>query len=761
MSGQFLTSAYRDVRGSGHVIVIVLFLVTVSITTTTITMLQIISGQFLSDKRLGTYVELDMYGLPTDTIRRKFRTKTIPNNGLNPVYDEEPFVFKKVVLPNLALLRLGVFEETGKLIGHRIVPVEGIKPGYRHIPLRNECNQTLPLQTIFVHIHISDYIPDGLAAYADALFNPIDYISQLDKHAQQLEVLEEEFDEAELDSEGEEGEEGHEEKKDEADSLPKTAIKDMGDKMQKRQTSIKVQPQKRQTSIKVQPQKRQNSIMSRGSNSELSPTSESKGLPAVARPSIKRTGSGQHIVGLTKQESMQSINSQGSGGSGGGLNRMSSAYLGETGAGTFEQNSKLNEPGVLDPTPLDELRTCKPYQKAVGKRDKELDSVKRKYERTRDNTSDQHQSQVDKLIVSQTKARMSLEKSHTKTLKKLTKCGDNTEEKKQAFKGEMETLLKTQGQELEEMRYKQGDTLKTMDCEHYQAEAHVWKRHHTAVYEALMQVLASNHNCHHKGLQDIHDRDVANLKKVMDVQIRDHVKQLAKKHKDKQELARIKREAQQKHIQAVVSEIQRVDDLLAKRDEELKGRLEEIRKQAEKERDEALQNYQEECDQKCQKAQDDFDNLAKELKEEEEAEEGNNNPENTVIPTIPTITTNGPVTETITNGPIENGPVENGPVENGPVENGPVENGQVENGPVENGPVENGPVVGNGPVENEPVANASPTRGPYVSTIYVKGPSGSPVKDSGAQKENGDDEKKDDDEKTSSSSSPEETAADH
>ncbi|KAL8572080.1 hypothetical protein ACOMHN_026705 [Nucella lapillus] len=111
----------------------------------------------------------------------------------------------------------------------------------------------------------------------------------------------------------------------------------------------------------------------------------------------------------------------------------------------------------------------------------------------------------------------------------------------------------------------------------------------------------------------------------------------------------------------------------------------------------ALQNYQEECDQKCQKAQDDFDNLAKELKEEEEAEEGNNNPENTVIPTI---TTNGPVAETITNGPIENGPVENGPVENGPVENGPVENGQVENGPVENGPVENGPVVGNGPVAN-------------------------------------------------------------
>lgn len=45
---------------------------------------------------MGTYVEVDMYGLPADTVRRRFRTKTVPNNGINPMYDEEPFVFKKV-----------------------------------------------------------------------------------------------------------------------------------------------------------------------------------------------------------------------------------------------------------------------------------------------------------------------------------------------------------------------------------------------------------------------------------------------------------------------------------------------------------------------------------------------------------------------------------------------------------------------------------------------------------------------------------------
>lgn len=55
-----------------------------------------IAGQFLSDKKVGTYVEVDMYGLPTDTIRKEFRTRMVPANGLNPVYNEEPFLFRKV-----------------------------------------------------------------------------------------------------------------------------------------------------------------------------------------------------------------------------------------------------------------------------------------------------------------------------------------------------------------------------------------------------------------------------------------------------------------------------------------------------------------------------------------------------------------------------------------------------------------------------------------------------------------------------------------
>lgn len=39
------------------------------------------------------------------------------------------FYILQVVLPTLASLRIAVFEEGGKFIGHRIIPVSAIRPG--------------------------------------------------------------------------------------------------------------------------------------------------------------------------------------------------------------------------------------------------------------------------------------------------------------------------------------------------------------------------------------------------------------------------------------------------------------------------------------------------------------------------------------------------------------------------------------------------------------------------------------------------------
>ncbi|KAL6486343.1 hypothetical protein MHYP_G00057350 [Metynnis hypsauchen] len=150
---------------------------------------KIISGQFLSDKKVGTYVEVDMFGLPVDTKRKAFRTKTSPGNAVNPVWDEEPIVFKKVVLPTLASLRIAVYEDNGKIIGHRIIPVYAIRPGYHYIGLRNEKNQTLTLPAIFVYTEVKDYVPDTFADVIEALSNPIRYINLMEQRANQLAAL--------------------------------------------------------------------------------------------------------------------------------------------------------------------------------------------------------------------------------------------------------------------------------------------------------------------------------------------------------------------------------------------------------------------------------------------------------------------------------------------------------------------------------------------------------------------------------------------
>uniref|UniRef100_A0A8C2BUA3 Phosphoinositide phospholipase C n=1 Tax=Cyprinus carpio TaxID=7962 RepID=A0A8C2BUA3_CYPCA len=150
---------------------------------------QVFSGQFLSDKKIGTYVEVDMYGLPTDTIRKEFRTRMVMNNGLNPYYNEEPFVFRKVILPDLAVLRIAVYDDNNKLIGQRILPLDGLQAGYRHISLRNEGNTPLSLPTVFCNIVLKTYVPHGFGTIVDALSDPKKFLTIAEKRADQMRAL--------------------------------------------------------------------------------------------------------------------------------------------------------------------------------------------------------------------------------------------------------------------------------------------------------------------------------------------------------------------------------------------------------------------------------------------------------------------------------------------------------------------------------------------------------------------------------------------
>ena len=75
----------------------------------------IISGQWLGTNK-NVSVEVEMYGIPTDTIRREFKTRN--KEGPNPYWGHESknaFVFRKVVAPQMAVLRLAVMEDGRKV----------------------------------------------------------------------------------------------------------------------------------------------------------------------------------------------------------------------------------------------------------------------------------------------------------------------------------------------------------------------------------------------------------------------------------------------------------------------------------------------------------------------------------------------------------------------------------------------------------------------------------------------------------------------
>ncbi|XP_078483629.1 1-phosphatidylinositol 4,5-bisphosphate phosphodiesterase beta-3 isoform X1 [Ciona intestinalis] len=148
--------------------------------------IQIISGQFLSSSKVSTYVEVDMYGLPADTIRKRLKTKIIEGNSLNPYYNSEEFTFNKIVLPCIAILRIAVMETNGSMLGQRFLPVDALKPGYRYITLRNEGNQPLTMPSLFVHLKVADFVPEVHLKFMEALANPIPFMKEKDREEQEM-----------------------------------------------------------------------------------------------------------------------------------------------------------------------------------------------------------------------------------------------------------------------------------------------------------------------------------------------------------------------------------------------------------------------------------------------------------------------------------------------------------------------------------------------------------------------------------------------
>ena len=75
------------------------------------------------------------------------------------------------MLPELALLRLVVFDSDHVFIGQRVLPVNHLRAGFRHVSLRDKHNCPLGMANLFLHIKIEDYVPDEYEGITDTFID--------------------------------------------------------------------------------------------------------------------------------------------------------------------------------------------------------------------------------------------------------------------------------------------------------------------------------------------------------------------------------------------------------------------------------------------------------------------------------------------------------------------------------------------------------------------------------------------------------------
>lgn len=92
--------------------------------------------------------------------------------------------------------------------------------------------------------------------------------------------------------------------------------------------------------------------------------------------------------------------------------------------------------------------------------------------------------------------------------------------------------------QLEELKKAQAAKMVQLCKDQYQIEYDLQVKYHPLLYDTLESTIAGCHNSQLNKLDELHDKEVLELKKKLDNQNREEMKALAKKHKDKNELAR-------------------------------------------------------------------------------------------------------------------------------------------------------------------------------------------------------------------------------
>ncbi|KAL5020958.1 hypothetical protein ScPMuIL_000113 [Solemya velum] len=103
------------------------------------------------------FVEIETNGLDCDI--SKYKTLTVSDNGLNPLWKNETAVFD-IICPDLALIRFVVQDEDvfgdPNFLGQATFPVTCLRKGFRSVPLKNGYSEDLELAALLIHIDITN-----------------------------------------------------------------------------------------------------------------------------------------------------------------------------------------------------------------------------------------------------------------------------------------------------------------------------------------------------------------------------------------------------------------------------------------------------------------------------------------------------------------------------------------------------------------------------------------------------------------------------
>ncbi|VUZ57607.1 unnamed protein product [Hymenolepis diminuta] len=537
---------------------------------------RIISGQFLSDRKVGTYVEVDMYGLPTDTIRKEFRTRVVPNNGLNPVYGEDAvFVFRKVVLPDLAVLRFAVYEDTGKLIGQRVLPLDGLQSGYRHISLRTEGNFPLSLPTLFCRVSLTTYVPEGLNDLVDALSDPRAFLSKEEQRMKQLASMG-------IDSS-------------EIDEVPTSSTKNFTNMLKQRPAgsganlSSNASGTSSGAAVGLGP-------LGGGTGGGGSGSGAAGGLvlPSLGGSGDHRLGGGGASSGLASSSGGAGVSCPTPGTSGNSAKKeekkvRSLSYREVAMRAYFASYPKYDrkEDPKFPPISLAMLRSDKNYRKLVKKQQKEVEILRRKHEKEANTMLRTHSIHTDKLNALHTKSTASSTSNLRSVPQKVNGVGSPS--LKEAHMTQMSELVRQQTDEWSKLKCNQMNELHTLILAFMDTRR-----------ELLLKILRDAHEEQKRQLKQIQERENRDMKAQQikisldskrNVMNDPKLKNKAERDRRNRELKdyNTKRFIDQRKAQAQRNDRQ-AQDLLRRHEEEEQGVIAGVNR----ERDEWIRSYREE-----------------------------------------------------------------------------------------------------------------------------------------------------------------------